>query len=1215
MDICGKDALWIPEGNCECPGGGGPAITKVLHSQLVALQQANMLEPGMQYRIIDYECTTTQEGTDVVQHPFDIVVVADDENTLNENARAMLRDGDVYYASTDIDAWELKYTVDNDQSRFGWADPVNGKGVVYYMRDEFDNVAPYDFKQIVFERYEILDVLSELVDLSSMEHNFISMNAAKGGDTPGPVRSAKGEKKAPVKTTAKESAKATVLRAADGQAVGMFVLPYLPVYAFTFSNIADGVITDASVGQYDLCRNNIIGQSIEQQFEPHYILPDNVFINRSDDIGGVVYEGNVIGINSEGNTFGSGAFYNAIGDGCSFITAAHALSDTTIGNSVAEVCLGVVCQGNVIGENSHEVYIDEHSYRNQIGADCTNIIIGSGDYDNHIGNHCSDILLGNSSSINSIGDTCSNITILEDTYNKVGAGCYDIYLDRAEANTFGTLCTGFYLQRGSGHNTFGNTCHDITLGEYVQHSTFEDNVAYISIGDLFSDLTFETGVQYVTLPGINSGVYRYYFLTGTKGTAADPITFTPVAAPYTRYVGLNSQGNLEIWNPADGGVPVGAPVIVNSVSAMTDTSKIYLYTGSEAGYTAGDWYYWDGAAWVSGGVYGGSSVVIDNTLTRTGEAADAKVTGDRLDAVENNLAPVESTTTATRNYAVGDYVIVNNQLYQVTVAIPTSGTITPGTNVVSISVDEVLKDLEKRIDAAFVTDKASGALAYFEDGADDIPVKDLKIGIEPVQDLQGYDHPWPAGGGKNKCPDKKVQGSSGTVYIGQDNTTDFPFSLVGGQQYTLSMVTSKSFTVYLREENAQSGTAIGNSLPLTFTPSTSGNYRIALSVSGLTPSDISNVQLESGTTATAYAPYSNIAPITGWTGANVTRRGKNQTNNNSLVSLTNGALNVSGNGIIGYLAAGQTYTISFDILVPSISGAAVNNRLGLYYNNTTTVGRWDLNTIGHQVLTFIPSTNCYINFWSGAIWTPNTRVLDNIQLELGSTATAYEPYTAKTYPISFGSAGTVYGGTLDVTIGVLTATHRLITFNDIAANIGYNSGGYFWASVGDKAAGNVNIISSAYNVVDVLSVSNLADGQMKGHPSTTNIYWKDARYTTEQAFIAAMGNQTICYELATPITYQITPTEVSTLLGINNIWADTGDTEVEYRADTKLYIEQLTKPTEDDMIANAAIQNGKFFMVGNRLFLSTAAIASGDTINPGTNCTELSLADALNNLN
>ena len=107
----------------------------------------------------------------------------------------------------------------------------------------------------------------------------------------------------------------------------------------------------------------------------------------------------------------------------------------------------------------------------------------------------------------------------------------------------------------------------------------------------------------------------------------------------------------------------------------------------------------------------------------------------------------------------------------------------------------------------------------------------------------------------------------------------------------------------------------------------------------------------------------------------------------------------------------------------------------------------------------------------------------------------------------------------------------------------------------------------------------------------------------------------VCATLATPLTIQLDPHTLSLLLGENNIWCDTGDTSIGYRADTKLYIERLTQPTEDDMVANTNIASGKYFMVGNSLFKSTASIASGDAIVPETNCTAMSLADALNAIN
>lgn len=73
---------------------------------------------------------------------------------------------------------------------------------------------------------------------------------------------------------------------------------------------------------------------------------------------------------------------------------------------------------------------------------------------------------------------------------------------------------------------------------------------------------------------------------------------------------------------------VGAPLTTTQASAMTDVNKIYVYTGSETGYTFGNWYYYNGAEWVSGGVYNSLALETDKTLTVSGMAADAAVVGD-----------------------------------------------------------------------------------------------------------------------------------------------------------------------------------------------------------------------------------------------------------------------------------------------------------------------------------------------------------------------------------------------------------------------------------------------------------------------------------------------------------------------------------------------------------------------------------------------------------
>lgn len=82
----------------------------------------------------------------------------------------------------------------------------------------------------------------------------------------------------------------------------------------------------------------------------------------------------------------------------------------------------------------------------------------------------------------------------------------------------------------------------------------------------------------------------------------------------------------------------GYPFTAASAAAMTDMTKIYVYTGSETGYTNGNWYYWNGTAWVSGGVYNATALETDKTLTVSGAAADAKVVGDRIDYLQENVS-------------------------------------------------------------------------------------------------------------------------------------------------------------------------------------------------------------------------------------------------------------------------------------------------------------------------------------------------------------------------------------------------------------------------------------------------------------------------------------------------------------------------------------------------------------------------------------------------
>lgn len=127
------------------------------YQNLAELRRTGKLVPGQSYRITDYVATTAKEGSRSANHPFDIIVVAITENTLSEEAKAAVHDGDTYFTSNGakLEAWELRYCFDNDANRFDWADTVNGKGVIYRLKDEWDNDVPFDFKSIQFKRHRV----------------------------------------------------------------------------------------------------------------------------------------------------------------------------------------------------------------------------------------------------------------------------------------------------------------------------------------------------------------------------------------------------------------------------------------------------------------------------------------------------------------------------------------------------------------------------------------------------------------------------------------------------------------------------------------------------------------------------------------------------------------------------------------------------------------------------------------------------------------------------------------------------------------------------------------------------------------------------------------------------------------------------------------------------------------------------------------------------
>lgn len=228
--------------------------------------------------------------------------------------------------------------------------------------------------------------------------------------------------------------------------------------------------------------------------------------------------------------------------------------------------------------------------------------------------------------------------------------------------------------------------------------------------------------------------------------------------------------------------------------------------------------------------------------------------------------------------------------------------------------------------------------------------------------------------------------------------------------------------------------------------------------------------------------------------------------------------------------------------------------------------------------------------------------------------------------------GTVYGGTLTINDDgtgelvvqkvklVLTGSENwamaqsdvFLLDSDIPSSYTLNAGGDWLCNKYLVVAGVKNTTAMHDDRPDD-SITNQPLGTTRYH----RVLVKDSTYSTLADFKASLSatNLEIIYTLPTPYIYSLIAEQITTLLGTNNVWADCGNVSVEYRADTKLYIQKINAPTDNDMTADARIESGKYFIVGNNLYLSTTTIPAGDTIIPGTNCTQTNLAAALNALN
>lgn len=486
-------------------------LVEISYSDLVALRTAGKLVPGQQYRITDYATiingsyNLSDLGSQGYIHYaravdndfFDVIVTADDASHLNENARACRRAESTYAPDAKPEAWEIKYCLDNDTSRFAWASS-DGKGVIYYMKDEFGNEAGYDFKDIQFIRYGLSESqhhpagISDSYELIHDEnegyygrygtpfHLFQALQAyASAGTYVNPFSIDDGGN--PLTYYDYDFAVGPAILGAIQYAEvdGTYLSTFDAGWYYTFDFAGEDASVHENAGYY--CRQNSIGACcdaalafVADKFDT-YGLPCNVWMcffstaniqdNKLED--DCFY--NTFGANSWRNHMSKLSAMNCFGDGCYDLHLGNRCTGNIFERNCIYDVLGDECKYNIfhysffdstLGAECQQNYFCSSTHRNSLGVDCKSNVFYCACMDNELSSNCNQ----NSVGYGSTGNKFFNSDEIYLTEAPASYGCdYCIFSN----------CTYIQINSSSIRLTFINVANSRLLSD-SRNSTFSD---------------------------------------------------------------------------------------------------------------------------------------------------------------------------------------------------------------------------------------------------------------------------------------------------------------------------------------------------------------------------------------------------------------------------------------------------------------------------------------------------------------------------------------------------------------------------------------------------------------------------------------------------------------------------------------------------------------------------------------------------------------------
>ena len=438
-------------------------IIEVTYTELKALRDNAQLIPGQQYRITDYVTSTTQENTISANHQFDIIVTADSENTLNEVARATPHEGDTYFATSDLNAWEIWYCLDNDTERFAWADE-NGKGVIYRMIDERGNECPYDFKNIKFYH----DGLgTDVYTFTWIDESYNVMDTSVFGNNG--VLTYEGEIKG---------------------VHGNIIKPYM------------GIIYDDDSGDYLGTKQSLNNITFISDYE--YVWKgNNGFYGCYSNIFGNDCYNNSFGNECYNNSFGNDCHNNSFGNECYNNRFGNRCQSNSFGYNCYYNNLANACSVNNFGNNCYSNNFYSSCWQNTFGNNCQCNSFGSYFQYNSFGNYCQCNSFGNYFQYNSFGSYFQ--------YNSFGNYCrYNSF--RLSASKTGTLlnyCQYNHFDNGCSYNVIWNATQS-NYSNRLQNINVVRGVSGTSSTYNFVNITTKNTAYEIKVAKNSSGTIKIY---------------------------------------------------------------------------------------------------------------------------------------------------------------------------------------------------------------------------------------------------------------------------------------------------------------------------------------------------------------------------------------------------------------------------------------------------------------------------------------------------------------------------------------------------------------------------------------------------------------------------------------------------------------------------------------------------------------------------------